>query len=234
MSVAPEIQEVEIVRQEALTVSDQVKRVVVIDPETMAKANEFFLIIKAMRKKIADKMDPLIAAAFDTHKKAIGLKKESEQPLIVAESWLNGQISTYTQEQERIRKDEVDRLRKIEESKELAKRKEEEKNKLAEAEILEAAGMKDEAAQLVSEAIQQNEAPLAVKIPEPLTPKVAMRGMAMQTYYHFEIVNESLIPREYLIPDESKIGGVVRSAKGKITIPGIRVWSDTKAKSTGR
>jgi len=35
-----------------------------------------------------------------------------------------------------------------------------------------------------------------------------------------------LIPREYLIPDEVKIGGVVRATKGSIQIPGIEIYSE--------
>jgi hypothetical protein len=40
---------------------------------------------------------------------------------------------------------------------------------------------------------------------------------------HFEIVDETLVPREYLIPDERKIGAAARAGIGPI--PGVRVWT---------
>lgn len=38
-----------------------------------------------------------------------------------------------------------------------------------------------------------------------------------------EVVDERLIPREYLVVDEARIQRVVRALKGQVTIPGVRV-----------
>ena len=40
---------------------------------------------------------------------------------------------------------------------------------------------------------------------------------------HFEIENEALVPREYLIPDERKIGAAARAGIGAIA--GVRIWT---------
>lgn len=40
-----------------------------------------------------------------------------------------------------------------------------------------------------------------------------------------EVIDASLLPREYLMPDETKINAVVRASKGSIQIPGVRVFS---------
>jgi hypothetical protein len=58
-----------------------------------------------------------------------------------------------------------------------------------------------------------------VSRPLPKTPGVHTTG-----YWTFEIVDASKIPAAYLIPDEAKIGRVVRAVSGEIAIPGIRVY----------
>ena len=42
----------------------------------------------------------------------------------------------------------------------------------------------------------------------------------------FQIVDPSIIPREFLMPDEKKIGGVVSALKEDHGIPGIKAWND--------
>lgn len=58
---------------------------------------------------------------------------------------------------------------------------------------------------------------------EPPTPKV--EGVSYREVWEFEIVNEALIPREYLVPDLKRIGGVIRAMKGSAQIPGVRAYS---------
>ena len=54
-------------------------------------------------------------------------------------------------------------------------------------------------------------------------PKV--KGISTRKKWSFEIVDAAKIPREYLVPNEVAIGGVVRALKGATNIPGIRVVS---------
>lgn len=44
--------------------------------------------------------------------------------------------------------------------------------------------------------------------------------------YVFEVHDPEAVPREYLCPDEAKIGKVVAALKDKTSIPGVRVWND--------
>jgi hypothetical protein len=222
------------VRQEVMTIPDQAKLILVRDQASMTRASEFFLVIKGLRKKIEDTFGPIISKAFAAHKEAVAQRKKVEEPLVIAENWLNGQMTAYHQEQERIRKAEEDRLRKEALEAELKRRQEEEERKMAEAAALEASGAKDEAEQLMNEAIQLKEEPLTIEHEEPPTPRVETKGIAMVTYWKFRITNESLIPRSYLVPDEEKIGGVVRAMKDKTNIPGIQAYPETKSRSTGR
>jgi hypothetical protein len=226
--------QVESVSREVIPIPEQAKLILVKDQASMTRANEFFLVIKGLRKKIAETMDPIIKSAHETHKKALAKKAELEAPLILGEKWLNGQMTAYYQEQERIRKAEEDRLRQEAIQAEMKRRQEEEERKMAEAAALEAAGAKDEADQLISEAIQAKEEPVVIEVQDPETPKVQMNGATVKKYWDFEIINEALIPREYLKVDEVKIGGVVRALKEKANIPGVRVFQKSTLSATGR
>ena len=56
-----------------------------------------------------------------------------------------------------------------------------------------------------------------------------MAGSKNQTFWEHRVIDETKIPREYLMVDESKIGKMVREVKDKTTAeatcPGIEVWS---------
>ena len=60
----------------------------------------------------------------------------------------------------------------------------------------------------------------------PGAPKLA--GSSERTYWKFQITDEAALPREYLMPDEKKIGQVVRAMKEKAVghIPGVYAYPD--------
>jgi hypothetical protein len=103
--------EIETIRQEVMPIPDQAKMIIVKDAGSLSRANEFFLIIKALRKKISETCDPVIKKTNEAHKEAIKLKGLVEAPLIVAEQYLNTQVTAYKREQDRLRKEEEERLR---------------------------------------------------------------------------------------------------------------------------
>ena len=53
--------------------------------------------------------------------------------------------------------------------------------------------------------------------------KPKLEGTSVRKRYDFDIVDPTLIPREYLIVDTAAIGKVVRAMKEKTNIPGIKV-----------
>jgi len=55
-------------------------------------------------------------------------------------------------------------------------------------------------------------------------PKV--KGVATKKIWKFEIIDETQLPREYMTPDTTKIGSVVRATKGTLTIAGVRIYSE--------
>lgn len=208
------------VTKEVATVEDQAKALIVVDPASYIAAGELWKAIKALRAKVADTFDDLIKAAHLAHKKAVEKKKMHDAPLDAAERMVKRAMSDYDAEQERIRKAEQDRLAAI-------ARKAEEERLLAEAAAAEAearanGATKEEAAQVADAVIAEPIYVPPIVIPKA-TPKLS-GGPVFQKRWTFEIVNEALIPRQYLSVDEVKIGKIVTAMKEQTNIPGIRAF----------
>lgn len=73
-----------------------------------------------------------------------------------------------------------------------------------------------------SESLQAQAAQVVAPIVQRAPPKVA--GLSFREVAQFEIVDKSKLPLEYLMPDESRIGKVVKALKMDAQIPGVRVW----------
>jgi hypothetical protein len=202
----------EIASKQALNVYDQAKAITVTDNATMSQADELIKSMRLVRKEIGLAFDPIIAKAFSAHKEAKQQKDRAELPLIQAEEYLKPQIKRYLAEKERERQEEENRLR-------MEAIKAEEERRLLEAIQLENEGLKEEA-----ETVIATPAPIVMPTVERTTPKADMR--IYRKVWKYRIVNESQIPREYLIPDEATIGTLVRRLKEKCKIPGIQVYEE--------
>jgi len=92
----------------------------------------------------------------------------------------------------------------------------------------EAKGNFAKAEALAQEAVNVMEA----KIEEaPVVPAPVATGLSLRKVWKFRIKDAALLPREYLIPDEVKIGRVVRALKGDAKIPGVSVYSEDDVSS---
>ena len=140
--------------------------------------------------------------------------------LIRAETAVKKGLLTYSNEQDRIQREE---RRKEEER----QRKEEDKLRQASDDAREQ-GRADRADILEDRADSVALAPTA---PVVSTPKVS--GISTRPVWKFEIMDPKLVPDEYKTIDEKKIGGVVRALKDLASIPGVRIYSE-KTMSAGR
>jgi len=61
-----------------------------------------------------------------------------------------------------------------------------------------------------------------------IAPLGKMRGVGESEIWKFEITDAAAIPREFLMPDEKKITGVVKAMRGETKIPGIRIYPEIK------
>lgn len=225
IDITPQDQEA-IVKQEALTIPERAKMIVVVDQPTFDAADRFFGVIKAMEKKIDAYFQPMIDDAMETKRKAEAARKgivtrceEAKAPLLEATNYLKPQMYQYTKKVEEERRLEQLRL-------EAKARKEEEERRLREAELLEQMGEHEEAAKVIEE-------PIAVSV--PVAPKAqAPTNFVAKENWQFEITDIDKIPRKYLIPDEVMIRAEVKRTKGKTAIPGVRVWDAGTVASRGR
>lgn len=221
----------------ALALPDNARSIKVSDYATKEAANAFFLKCREARKRIAAVFDPHIdrakaakMAADATRAGLVAEKTAAEAPIVEAEGIVNREIMRF---------DAEDRKRREEEQREAeAKaRKEAEESALRAAAEAEAAGEKEEAAAIIQEAIA---APVFVPAPPP-PPK--MQGSAEVTNWKFEVADlKALVlavasgkaPLTYLEANTVTIGATVRAQKASFVCPGVKVWSETSRRPTGR
>jgi hypothetical protein len=216
--LSPEAEEVQ---TNALTIPDQAKAIAVTDADSYIRAGELWNDIRAMRKKVADTFDPMIAHWHTGHKLALKKKSEIDGPLETAEKFTKRQMNTYDEEQERIRQDEQRRLQ------EEAKKREEEARLQAAIEA-EQAGAKEEAEEIFNEP-----AYVAPVIVPKAVPKV-VGGPVFQTRWSHEVtdlmalvkaVAEGLAPIQAIQANDVFLGQQARSLKDAMRIPGVKSYS---------
>ncbi len=242
--------EIETVKQEVTPISEQALVIRVQDQPTLVRANDMFLVLRQMRKRISDVFSPIIESAKETKRKADATRAEAvrqqekiEEPLLRAEAYLNGQITDYKREQDRIRaeEEEINRQKAIREG--VEQRKKEEDARLKEAAKLEKAGAIAEAEALIEETIRAQEEPMQIYVPPPQTLRVTLDGMATVTTWHAEItslielclaIGQRKCPVAYVEANLPALNKQAISLKGEMRIPGVKAVSDTKSRPTGR
>lgn len=167
--------------------------------------------VMASKKRLED-LRTAITGPLNASLKAVNdLFRAPAEKLVAVERQIKGEIGRYADEQDRIRREEQrkadEEARKQREKLEAQARKAEESGKAEKAETLQ-----QRAETIVAPVIQR----------EP--PKVT--GVSMREVARFEITDASQLPREYLVPDEKKIRGVVAALKTGANIPGVRVWME--------
>ncbi len=235
--------EIETVKAEVMPIPQQAQMIIVKDQGSLSRANEFYLVIRGLRKKIADTFDPIISKAHAAHKEALSQKSQIEAPLVVAEKWLNGQVTIYHQEMEKKRREEEEILRQEAIKTEMERRKKEEDERLAQATELEKAGAHEEAEALIAETVEEIEKPLEAYIPPPDTPKVKMEGATVKTFWSAEVydlkvlakaVGEGRAPLAYIERNMTALNAQARSLKKELNIPGVKAVSTSSMSATGR
>ena len=212
MGEAAEVLQPQEVTTVALSIIEQGKAVVIKNSDDYTAAGSLWTTIKGIMAQVDESFDPIIKKAHQAHKEAVAQKAKIYDPLKSAYVYVKKVMSDYDTAQEAIRRAEETRLREI-------ARKEEEERLLQEAIAAEASGNKEEAAAIIEEPVYV--APVVVKKEVP-----NVQGMSFRTIWKFRIVDEKKIPREYMKPDEVKIGGVVRSMKNQVNIPGIESYEE--------
>lgn len=166
--------------------------------------------LEVVRKSITQPMDAAKEAVMDLFRAPGDQLKE-------AETQIKSAMSAY----------QIELNKKAEEARreaEAAAAAERERIAIAAAKAAEE-GRHDDAVQIAESVASVVAMPVAVRS----APTV--KGISFSKVWKFEIVDESLIPRMYLLVDETAIRKVVGALKGKTNIPGVRVFEEDQISS---
>jgi hypothetical protein len=201
----------------ALTYPDQARALAITDTVSYAQACEFLKGIKALRTEIAETFEPHIKRAHEAHKALLKEKADAEAPLADAERITKAALVVYDQTQERMRREEQQRLQ-------AELHRQEEERRLQEAIALEAAGETAEAVAVLDEPIA---APVVAVA--PMTPKVS--GISYRETWSAEVTDLSALVAyvatrpEFaglLTPNMPALNAQARSLKGQLRMPGVK------------
>lgn len=146
-------------KKEVLTLDEQVKAIVVKDPETYQAAGAMVLNLDALKKRIVEYWKGPKDAAYRAHKEVTAKEAEMIKPVEERRRMLNQKISSYLTEQERLRRMEQERI-----DDERKKKEDDERDKLfRKAEKADTAGRTEKAAELRDKADAYYVSPVIVQ-----------------------------------------------------------------------
>lgn len=203
--------------------------------------------VKAAQKKLEETRTGLTKPINESLRRLNDFFRAPADRLVAIEKTIKAALTRFADEQERLRREEQRRAEEAarrererleaqaREAERKAREKAEQERKAAEEAA--AAGRAEEAAKLQAraaateakaaekvEAIETRAAAVVAPIIQREAPKVA--GVATREVWRFEIIDPTLVPREYLAVDEQRIRKVVAALKGDTTIPGVRVYAE--------
>lgn len=213
----------------ALEISQQAKGMVIYSATEFAEAGKRLKQIVLEKKQAQYRVNQIKTPAYQTYKATLQLEKDVITPYTQAEQWIKGGMARYLAEEESQRRRKEASL-----SVQALRLAEEEAHHLTveyaelDAQMLESQGEVERAAQ-----VRQNPIPV---MPARVLPVVLQKdvpridGVSSRKNWTFRIIDESQLPREYLMPNESAIRQVVRALKDKSNIPGVEVyWEESVA-----
>lgn len=202
---------------QANDLTKQVNALTIKNQESYEGAAELLRTVKALSKKLEDTRKS-ITSPLDVAKKAVmDLFRAPSDVLETAEKKIKASMISYANEQERIRQEQEAKLRRDADEK---ARKERERLG-ARAEKAEASGKEDKAEELREQAAQvQAVAPvLASTVDKP-------QGISMKKNWKARIIDEKLIPRQFLCVDEKKLDQIAKATKGSMEVAGVEFYSE--------
>ena len=179
------------------------------DEQTYLDADSIITEIRGKVKALEPELSPTKEAATKAWKAAVALwKKYIDDPLEACKT-LDRKRYAWKKAEDRKREEEAERVRREEFKRQEAER-------LALAERMEAAGMKEQADKVLDAPVAPVQAPTVVRVEKTA-------GQQQIENWQVASIQEHLLPREYLMADMVKINKAVKLMKGKTNIPGVSV-----------
>lgn len=223
--IEPEVSTLEPVKQEALTLAHKAEALKVTDNASFLEAGSMLKAVVDRLKQWKELVAPAKESAHDAHKRICAMEKTVADPLTAVETHLRRQISTYTTEQERIRKVEEARLQE-----ESRKQAEEAARIAAESAQIDAAvaaeqlGDVKSANQIISAPVQVAPVMAPPVVLQSTVPKAA--GVSTRAVWKFRVTDANKIPREFLIVDEVKLRKFAGAMQHQAKVEGVEFYSE--------
>jgi len=207
------------IENEVYPVVTAAKSLVVSDATSYTQAMELGKACSAKIKLVEDTLGPAKKKTYEAYQEVMRVMRSFIQPLEAAKKLLSGLAYTWQKAEEERKRKEADEARRLAEEEAAAKRKVEEDARLAAAERLSNAGMKEQAEEML-------ETPIMVEVEEVAAPapKIKVQGTSTQENWQGRVFNENLIPRIYMTPNLVKLNKDTKALKGETRIPGWEVF----------
>jgi len=182
----------------------------VTDKTSMQFAEDFACDCRMLEKQIDERFEPAKKATHAAHKAVTDLISSLKKGVEKARGIVEPKIFTFRQAEQKRIAEENEKRRKEQQEKDDA-------DKLARAAEAEAKG--DTA--MADRIIEEPSAPLPPA--EVLEKSESVK--AYRTYWHAEVFDPRLVPREYCVPDEKALNKIAEALKITANIPGVRFYS---------
>lgn len=210
------------IKDDVTNVERMANEIVIHSDEDLQKAVDFVKTIKESASKVTEFFEPMKKSAYEAHKSVCNREKDMLKPLQAAEKEVKGKIGDWTREQDRIRREKEEEMRRQAEA--------ESARKLEEAAKLEAEGKKEEAEAALQDAQYTEEAARNMTVASAI-PKV--NGLSTTKAWEITDVDAAKVPIEIngieIRPvDTGAVMKLIKMSKGKAVIPGITYKETTQ------
>lgn len=215
VAVLPEVVEGKTVAEaemsrEVTAVEERAGQITIATQGDYEDAAAFGRLIKQKSAQIIEFFAPMKKAAHEAHQNICTREKEMLAPLIAAEKTVKQVMGDYVMEQERKRREEEERVKRLAEA--------EAEKKLQEAMALEASGKQDEAEAALMEADIVDSASRNVIVEAP---KIKADGTSSSIDWEITAVDDGKVPVDFagmcIRPVDTKaILKLIRASKGQI------------------
>lgn len=202
-------------------VAERVREFMVVTAEDYKYGTEALRRIKRQRQFLDSVHRPSIRAAKTAHEEAIKAFRTLDSLLEVAFDTVKERCEKWQQDQLAEQKRQLDAMKVTVSAPAIAAESDKQLAQAFDAAV--ESGDTAKAAHLLNQAAMP---PVMQAILPPAPPPVTafvpkVEGISSSTNWTYDVVDESIVPREYMTLDKKKVAAVVKAMKGDTRIPGI-------------
>lgn len=217
------IEQIEPLKYKAVQFSHGAMAVRVTSQADLEKANNLRQTAKMIIKMINEFFSPMHVKAKESVNEIKAKWDDHLRPVESADLYLRNEMSVYVAKVEKEGLEAEEKIRAAAEAE--VKRKAEEEAQLQAALKAEEEGRKEDAEKIIEKAAKE----IAPSQPPPPLPPPSpkFKGMQIRHDWKWRAIDESAVPRLFLMLDGAKITRYVKEHKDKAQIPGIEVYLET-------